>query len=487
MGALAPITINESSGGTIAIPASSAPRQALLRVVGANVWVNFNEAAEVGKGIELKDGEVARFWGDRDNAAVYLVTDTGESATGYAVIGYSNMEIQPGGESSVGTRVQIVDASGNAINSDNPLAVREYSFIDSNNSSTTPLAADAVFLGDMTEITQFGVMTIAVYSDVASATDGLAIEQSIDGTNWDHVDNFTIPAATGKTFSVQPTAKYLRIRYANGGTDQAVFRLQTILHTDYVKPSSHRIQDSIIDDDDAELVKAVLTGKNPADTFVNFQATTAGNFKVSLEELESGISDDTNSKLKVSPYCIDEYGDVARLLGDNIFQGALITIPPEHHEIHCGDSYESFYGIDLGNGATIDILIVVPDEPGTGQDQKLYHMKGIVDVESEATIALYRGTTVSANGTAIPVYNRNHNSANTDYLGIYHTPTVTNVGTVINGPRQVGSGRALGAEVARADEYVLENNQIYLLRITNKVTTANYINIDLNYYVHPGI
>jgi len=62
--------------------------------------------------------------------------------------------------------------------------------------------------------------------------------------------------------------------YTNGGSEQTYFRLQTQIKTTYVKPSSHRIQDSISDDDDAELTTAVIKVKTPSGKFVNANANT---------------------------------------------------------------------------------------------------------------------------------------------------------------------------------------------------------------------
>lgn len=151
--------------------------------------------------------------------------------------------------------------------------------VDSNNSTSTPLAGGGSFTGTATDISKYGIVFINVYADVASATDGLVIEQSSDGTNWDHDDSYTIPAGTGKNFSINPYAQYMRIRYTNGAGAQSAFRLQTILKGN-AKPSSHRIQDAISDDDDAELIKAVLTGKNNG-TFVNVLTTADGNLTIS--------------------------------------------------------------------------------------------------------------------------------------------------------------------------------------------------------------
>lgn len=199
---------------------------------------------------------------------------------------------------------QIVGSSGNIadVNPDGQLHVVMEGKVDTGNSSSTPLIADGVFTGTSIDTLEFAVIVVSLFSDQESATDGLEIEQSTDSVNWDHCDEYTIPASTGKTFSFQPQAKYLRIVYTNGNTEQTVFRMQTTLKKTYVKPSSHRIQDPIIDDDDAELVKAVITGKNASGTFVNFQATTAGNFKTSIEELESAISSNNKKQLNVTNF-----------------------------------------------------------------------------------------------------------------------------------------------------------------------------------------
>jgi hypothetical protein len=124
----------------------------------------------------------------------------------------------------------------------------------------------------------------------ASATDGLVAEFSPDGINWDNKDFYTITAGAGKVYSFQPAARYFRVVYTNGATAQTYFRLQTSLKPYYVKPSSHRIGDLISSQDDAELVKAVLTAEMPNGIFTPINATAGGNLKVSLEEFESDVA-----------------------------------------------------------------------------------------------------------------------------------------------------------------------------------------------------
>lgn len=112
------------------------------------------------------------------------------------------------------------------------------------NSSTATLGAGGVFTGTAEDITKYGEVRVTVFADVASATDGLQMQQSSDGTNWDGSDAYTIAAAgNSKTFGAGCAMKFFRVVYTNGGTIQATFRMQTTFHVNATKPSSVRPQD----------------------------------------------------------------------------------------------------------------------------------------------------------------------------------------------------------------------------------------------------
>ena len=120
------------------------------------------------------------------------------------------------------------------------------------NSSTATLGIGGVFTGTSEDISQYAVTRVYVFSDVASATDGLSLQKSSNGTNWDSLDVYTIPANTGKTFSVSSGGKFFRVVYTNGGTAQASFRLQ-ITHCAFAgRASSQRPQDARSNDNDME-------------------------------------------------------------------------------------------------------------------------------------------------------------------------------------------------------------------------------------------
>ena len=168
--------------------------------------------------------------------------------------------------------------------------IQDTTIVSIANSSSTPLLANATFTGTAEITNGYGIIYVNVYSDQASATDGLAIEQSIDGTNWEHDDKFTIPANNGKTFSVNPHAKYFRVKYTNGIVNQASFRLQCILKT-YGITSCHRIKDAIANDDDSVLVKSCITGIDDNGVFENVGVSLSNRLKVNSQPYTFAIAE----------------------------------------------------------------------------------------------------------------------------------------------------------------------------------------------------
>lgn len=134
--------------------------------------------------------------------------------------------------------------------------------ISLNNGSTATLTSGSTYTGTGEDVANFSEMRISIISDVASATNGLSIQQSSNNTNWDIVDTYTIAAATGSTFVVPRQARYFRIVYTNGGTNQASFRLQVILNRTATAPSSQRPSDGYTNETDLEQQQSFLMGFN---------------------------------------------------------------------------------------------------------------------------------------------------------------------------------------------------------------------------------
>lgn len=134
--------------------------------------------------------------------------------------------------------------------------------VSTNNSSVATLLAAAVFTGTSDDVLNYNEIRVSVIASHASATDGLSIQQSSDNSNWDITDTYTIPATTGKTYAVPRQARYFRLVYTNGGTNQTSFRLQTILNRLGSQASSQRPGDGYTNETDLEQVQSFGMGWN---------------------------------------------------------------------------------------------------------------------------------------------------------------------------------------------------------------------------------
>lgn len=95
------------------------------------------------------------------------------------------------------------------------------------NSTTVSLSANHTFTGKSINVLVYPTISCSIISDQQGV---LYIDFSSDNINWDISYSYvytTINSSMVKRVNV--AAKYLRIRYVNGSTNQSVFRLQTIL------------------------------------------------------------------------------------------------------------------------------------------------------------------------------------------------------------------------------------------------------------------
>ena len=88
--------------------------------------------------------------------------------------------------------------------------------------SSTPLIADAIFTGEAHDAQYHSRFGGSVY---ASHQGTLYVDQSPDGTNWDIRDQFDVAGGVGRTYEVDLHARYVRVYYVNGPTNQTAFRL----------------------------------------------------------------------------------------------------------------------------------------------------------------------------------------------------------------------------------------------------------------------
>jgi hypothetical protein len=156
--------------------------------------------------------------------------------------------------------------------------------VDANNSTTTPLGSNATFTGTGTDLLNYAGLTVTLFADQASASNGMRFEFSTDNTNWDVnvASGFDYLASTGRIFQFTVQARYFRIRFTNGTSAQGAFRVQTLLHRDAISLTSiHRLDADVKPDRSATLTKAALLAQvNGSGDFVTIQANTAGILKI---------------------------------------------------------------------------------------------------------------------------------------------------------------------------------------------------------------
>lgn len=148
--------------------------------------------------------------------------------------------------------------------------------LSTGNTTTVNLLAGATFTGIGENILPYVTISIAVIADEDSANLGLEFQFSTDNITWVTSDGYSYFANGRKTYSIQRISQYFRVRYINGAINQSNFNISVIYNSHVGVASSHRIGDTISNEDDAQLTKSVLSAEKPTGDQVNIGATPEG-------------------------------------------------------------------------------------------------------------------------------------------------------------------------------------------------------------------
>lgn len=134
--------------------------------------------------------------------------------------------------------------------------------IDANNSTSTPLSGGGNFTGGWTEIKDYNSINLGVFSDVASASDGLKVEYSADGVSVHHTHTWTFPGGTnGIGYQLAAEFRYFRVNYTNGASAQTSFIVQANLKPTALFPSSYRASTTFTSQSQVILTKGIIVGE----------------------------------------------------------------------------------------------------------------------------------------------------------------------------------------------------------------------------------
>lgn len=203
---------------------------------------------------------------------------------------------------------------------------------------------------------------------------------------------------------------------------------------------------------------------------------------VDVEQMTDATHDLDNKKALVSASVIYARinGKILPILRDFSFP-ALLTINPNHYEIHEGCHYKFFsYNDDLDEGQTLEYILTTPDTLNWG------HLIWKVDGALKTLVEIFEDTTHTTD-VSQPVYNSNRNSSNVAGITI-HTSNDDGVdGTRIDGASfglaTIGVVGGAGGGERGESEWVLKQNTKYLIKITSG-SDDNNVSLKMSFYEH---
>lgn len=156
----------------------------------------------------------------------------------------------------------------------------------------------------------------------------------------------------------------------------------------------------------------------------------------------------------------------------------LPAIVSDHALIHAGYAFEVSYSASLANGASFNVLMVVP---ATKTGHTRFNFSGA----GQGSLKLFEAPTYSAAGTANPGVQRNRTKASlTPNITVTHTPTLTGDGTLLFTRYNGGStgGNASGGAMTPDQEWVLNAGTAYLVRVTNSSGNTAVFAVEMTFY-----
>ena len=262
--------------------------------------------------------------------------------------------------------------------------------VSSGNSTTALLGISATFTGVFVSVNDYAMLTLTVFANVASATDGLVFEWSHNGVDVDSSEAATIGAGAGKAFSFPVRAQYFRVRYINGVLAQATFRLGTVLHATGSGAISKPIDGVVTSENYATLVQAVITGRKPNGDYTNVGVDSFGRLLVSA----AGLGADSNGF---------SYGEITTSATTNVaIRKTTYTEQTANAQRSVASSDANDDGSPVGTGART-IRITYYDSTGAGPFTENIILNGVTFVPTVSATICYiekiEVLTVGSNGS----------------------------------------------------------------------------------------
>jgi hypothetical protein len=203
---------------------------------------------------------------------------------------FASDKVDVSGSSSVGVTGPLTDTQLRLT----PVQVGTDGVVDSANSTTTPLGANATFTGTSTDMLSYMSVRISIFSDQDSASSGSFVQFSSDGTNWDTSFAFIALASVGITLPFSREARFFRLIYKNGAIAQSILRIQTIQQRATDQLSRSQLGNSVLQDSDVGLLtRSAIVGHTTAGggAYINVKVNPSGAISVDATATDLDIRD----------------------------------------------------------------------------------------------------------------------------------------------------------------------------------------------------
>lgn len=156
--------------------------------------------------------------------------------------------------------------------------------------------------------------------------------------------------------------------------------------------------------------------------------------------------------------------------------GAGVVVDNAHNRIHEGKSFIASFktpdGSPLGDNATLEFLIATR--------AKILHFTFQPGGNSDLEIEFFEDTTVTNNGTEVPVVGLNRERSIASQGDVYRGPTISSDGDLL---LNEFTSWSTGVPQPRSTlEWHLKPNVNYLVRITNRAGATQPVSLIANWY-----
>ena len=152
-------------------------------------------------------------------------------------------------------------------------------------------------------------------------------------------------------------------------------------------------------------------------------------------------------------------------------------------QIERGEVFVGYYGAtlqyDTSHNAIAEIILI---STGAEEASVFFGFKSMPD--DTLNVQFWEGVTTSADGTSLPLENMNRGSAVTTNIAFYHTPTITDNGTLVYAEQIFGETVPSASPFNKEAGFILAANTKYQIRLlaagqSENIVTASYFSRDV--------